>query len=274
MKRTLPFAFCLALLLGGCISYQDAANATPMPGPDLAGTVSAGIAATQTAVVENYQPSPPYPVLELAGLLVPGDLLEGAWVPSSVLDLTQPYPGLPDWCGDYYGGCWRDFPTPVQTGVELQLLSDGEPMGEAVLLYYQDVQEPETIYHLYEDAWPEGEENTDPQVNELWMDHFNPYQRDPLGEKWLHRVNYALWALPGEEDTYPRQEWELLQVEIAFVRCHMLTNLDFRFPSQNPWDSPVDNHEARAAEQESRFDQVYDYAREVDAKITPYACTP
>jgi hypothetical protein len=275
MKRTLPLICCLALLLGGCISYQDTANATPTPGPDLAVTVSAGISATQTAVVEDYQPSLPYSPLELAALLVPGDDLDGEWQPSTVYDLTQPYPPMKDICGGYYGTCWSVFKEHTANfGAELELLLDGNPLGEAVLLYYHDLQDTETIYQAYQDAWLEAEGNIDPQVNELWMDYINPFQREVLGEKWLHRVNFGLWALPGEKDTYPRQEWELLQVRIIYIRCHMLVDLDFRFPSQNPWDNPEDNHVARAAEQEARFDLVYDYAREVDARITPYACNP
>ena len=52
----------------------------------------------------------------------------------------------------------------------------------------------------------------------------------------------------------------------------MLVSLDFRYEVQNPYNSPEDNLDARAAEQEDCFDLVYHYAQELDDRITPYAC--
>jgi len=276
MNKAAVNILLVCIILCGCLVKPTNLPPTEIPVP-LDELVAAALAETQQAEEDNFSPTLPYSPLELAGLLVPGDALEDAWQPSTVYDLTQPYPPLAEWCGEYYNGCAEIFETNLAThGVELELIHEGYQLGEAALLYYEDLSIPDSLFQHIHDNWSDTGENMDPSVNELWMQSFNPFQREDLGQRWMHKVGFSLFEFEGPEAdlTYDRPEREFNRVEITFIRCRILVELDLRFPVENPWNSPEDNLEARAAEQEEHFNLIYNYAQAVDERITPYACNP
>lgn len=276
MKGSAMRMTLLGLLLSSCMirSPEPAPGNEPTLG--LEEQVASAPAETQQAEESAFSPSLPYSPLELASLLVPGDALESAWQPSTVYDLAQPYPSMPEWCGEYYNGCADIFESNIaKYGVELELIHEGYQLGEAALLYYEDLSTPGMLFQHVQDNWSDTEVNMDPGVNELWMHHYNPFQRDDLGERWIHKVGYSLFDFEGSEaENSYRSEREFNQIQISFIRCHVLVKLDLRFPVENPWNSPEDNLGSRASEQEERFDLVYLYAQALDKRITPYACNP
>ncbi len=277
MKKNINLFLLISLLLGGCRARGTKGPPIPDPTIDLEKLVSAALLETQQAQETAFSPAPPYSPLELAALLVPGDLLEGEWQPSTVYDLTQPYPPLADFCGEYYNGCAEIFENNVATyGVELEMLHEGNQLGEVALLYYKDPSLPDSLFQYVQDNWSGTDLDDTSNANELWMHRYSPFQREVLGERWMHRVGYSLfeWEGPEADTTYDRPEREFNQIEIIFIRCHVYLELDLRFPVENPWDSPEDNLEARAAEQEARFNLVYEYAQALDERITSFACGP
>lgn len=269
MRRVLWLGTIFILLLAGCISSQSAVNITSSPEPNLAETISSGISATQTAVIEDFRPAPPYSPLDLAELLIPGESLEREWQPSTVYDLTQPYPGLPDWCGDYYGSCGQNWPGVVDYGVQLKLIHQGGGVGEVVFLYYHDLEAIDEYFQNNQIAWSHAAENL--EGLEVWFINHNPYERPPLGDKWVHFLQYFLFDESTNTDPEQRKERELLGVKIAFVRCHALVRIELDFPPQTSAYNP-DDMELRPLEQEAFFDLVYAYAQEVDQNIAPYGC--
>jgi len=273
MRKLFLLLILFGTLLGGCSSQEPALppTATPIQIEEL---VAEAILATQTAAEASFSPAPPYSPLELANLLVPGDSLDGAWTPSTVYDVTQPIPGYA--CSGYYGGCWGVYiDNPPSFGAELELLQDGIQLGEASLLYFEDKSSVEAIYQGYMDKWSDfGENISDSPANDIWMQYYNHFNRPDLGDKWLHLVGFSEWRGPDQDPDDPANNWELLRVEIVFIRCHMLVLLDLRYEVENPFSSLEDTLEARAVEQEARFDMIYQYAQEIDTRITPYACNP
>lgn len=273
MKRIAPYLVLFGILISGCSPQEPVAPPTNTPIP-IEELVAEAILATQIAEEVNFSPSPPYSSLELASLLVPGDALEGAWNPSTAYDVTQPIPGYI--CSGYYGGCWGVYiNNPPSFGAELELLQDGVQMGEAALLYFEDKSFGEAIYQGYMDKWSDiGEYLAGDSANDIWMHYYNHFNRPELGDKWLHKVGFSEWRGPDQDPDDTANNWELLQVEIVFIRCHMLVLLDLRYEVENPFSSLEDTLEARAVEQEARFDLIYAYAQEIDTRISPYACNP
>lgn len=274
-KRLLYTVLVLSLGLSGCLVRGPETPHATEPIISLEKLVDDALAETQQAEQMNFSPAPPYSPLDLAALLVPGDLLGGKWQPSTVYDLTQPYPPMEDICGGYYGSCWPAFSeNKASYGAELELLHESGQLGEAALLYFEDSTSGDAILESFQDNWSDAAKDGEAHANDLWLHFFNPFDRPDVGEQWLHKVGFSEWRGPDQDPDDPYNDWELLRVELVFKRCHMLVLLDLRFEVDNPWDSPEDNLEARAAEQEERFNLVYEYAQAVDERITPYACSP
>ncbi len=272
MKRVYIFLVLLCTLLSGCFPRQSELPAEPATAVPLKEILATALVNTQEAEKTQFSPPFPYTPAQLATLLEPGADLEGRWTASSVTDLTQPIPGYA--CSGYYGSCWGDWARDISYGSELELLLDGNNLGETAFLYFDNLAAVDTAYQLFFSNWSSWEENQDEIVNQTWMQHFNPYNRDPVGEKWLHFVGYSLYDESTSTDPEEREERELQTIQIIFTRCQGFVIIELRFPVQAPWNSPEDNTAERIQEQEDRFNLTYAYARSVDERITPYACNP
>jgi len=270
MKRLVLSLILIGILISGC-SPQDqepSLTNTPIPIEEL---VAEAILNTQTAM-EKIPPSFPYSPAQLATLLEPGSDLEGRWIPSTVTDITQPIPGYA--CAGYYGSCWGDWAKDISYGADLELLLDGQQFGKSAFLYFEDLAEVDAAYQLFYSKMASWEENRDKTTNKIWMQYFNPYDLDPVGEQWLHQVGYVLYDPADTPDLEERVKLEIdvLHVMIVFSRCHGFVDLDLKIPAQTDYNSAKENPAERIQEQEDLFHQVYAYARSVDEHITPYAC--
>ena len=173
MKHTILYLILASILCGGCLVRPSDLPPTETLIP-LEELVAAALVETRQAEQEIFSPAPPYSPLQLAQLLAPGDALDGEWQPSTIYDLSQPYPGLPDWCGEYYGSCWGPFrDNRAAYGAEVQFLLNGQHLGEAALLYYQGPEMVRNIFGAFQDNWSEINENIDSQTNKVWMHYFN-----------------------------------------------------------------------------------------------------
>lgn len=273
MKKTLLIVLFASLLLSSCLVSGTGQQPTAQPTSDLEALVAAALAETQQAAVEGFSPALPYSPAEIALLVEPGDLLDGGWMSSTTYDLTQPYPPLGEMCGGYYGGCVGYFPDFL-LGAEVELVRDGDQLGEVVFLYIEDIEALDQFYQARTQERLELDETYGSQdYNKIWLESFNRFQRDSLGEKWFHEAGFGLYDLPGST-LENRLERELLRIRISVFECHGYLMVEVRYPAENPWDSSEDNSQARQAEQEARFDLVYDYTRTILERLHPYACNP
>jgi hypothetical protein len=273
MKRTLSVFILAGFLINGCSFREPAAPSTATLVP-LEELVAEAINATQTAEVTNFSPGFPYSPAQLATLLEPGAELEGRWTPSSVTDITQPIPGYA--CSGFYGSCWGDWAKNISYGADLKFLLNGQPFGKSAFLYFEDLAEVDAAYQLFYSKMASWEENRDETTNKIWMHKFNPYDLDPIGEQWLHQVGYVLYDPADTPDQAERvkSEIDVLHVMIAFSRCHGFVDIDLYIPAQTDSTSAKENPAERIQEQKDLFHQVYAYARNIDERITPYACNP
>jgi len=260
MKKVPILLITISLLLSGCQFAETSVPATETPIP-IGTRIADAVSATLQAEEESFSPAFPYTPAQLAVLLEPGSDLDGRWVPSSVTDITQPIPGYA--CGGYYGSCWGDWGRKLQYGTTLLLLLDDDRLGEIDFIYYEDLANVENAYQLFLSKWSSWEDVP-----------VNPYQRDLLGEKWLHRLYYV--EIEDQDASTPEQaQWvEVLSMNIAFARCHGFVVIELAFPAQTPLSSRGDYSPERLEEMETLFDLAYQYARSVDERITPYACNP
>ena len=247
-------------LLVGCSSPPTESIPLPSETIPIEDHISTAIVATEQALETQFSPSQPYNTIQLAILLEPGDDLEGSWRPSSVVDLTQPIPEFP--CGDgYYGACWPEWPGVADYGVNLKLLLGGEEMGSTVFIYYDDLQDIETIYQAYHSRWITIKEDEEQSYNDIWLHYFNRYDNTNLGEISLNNIGYSL---------YEPDDRELLTIRVVFVRCHGLVSIELRFPPDTNFKD--DEKNTRLQEQETLYQLVYEYAQAVDQRISAYVC--
>ncbi len=261
MIRVIGCLCLMSLFISGCLIKPSdlPPTETAVPMEEL---IISALAETQDAEKGNFSATIPYSPLELAELLVPGDALEGEWKPSTAYDLTQPIPGFP--CGEgYYGTCWNDWPGVADYGVELILLSDGEEMGKAVFMYYQDLDDIEAIYQAFNTRWTESKAEEEESYNDIWLHFNNALDTSDLGQKSQNRVGYGL---------YEPDDRELLAFQIELFRCHGYVHIELRFIPETHWQDK--DTDARLQEQDSLFQIVHEYAQEVDQRITLYACRP
>jgi len=273
MKRENFILFLFSILLTGCFAKQPEVppTETALPLEDL---VARALSETQAAEEANFSPSFPYLPAEIALLVNPGEYLGGSWQTSTVYDLTQPYPPMRGLCGGYYGSCVNYFPE-IAYGAEVELIRDSDQLGEVVFIYIED---PEEVERLYQDSYASlsdiEEEYGSEDYNEVWLQHFNKFQRADLGENWLHKVGFSLYDIPSESTLDNRVERELLESRISIFQCHGYLSINIKYIPENPWNSPEDNMDARLKEQEEKFDLVYEYAKAILERLTPYACNP
>ena len=273
MRKNFLILILFGTLIGGCSSQEPALPPTSTP-IEIEELVAEAILATQTAEEINFSPSFPYLPAEIALLADPGDFLGGGWQTSTVYDLTQPYPPLEGMCGGYYGGCGNNF-VEIQSGAEVELLRDGDQLGEVTFVYTNDPEEIKFLYLNNFSRASEVDENMRGEVhNQIWLRFLNPYNVEELGDNWFHEVYYSLHEITSESTSEYRAERELLTIKIKIYLCHGYLRIEVRYPPVNPWNNPEDNMEKRLLEQEERFNLVYDYAQALIERITPYACNP
>ena len=268
MNRMAVFPILFAIFLNGCLVRPTDLPPTATQVP-LEHLVAEAISATQDAE-QAFLPAFPHTPAEIAVLVDPGEHLNGDWRTSTVYDLTQPYPPLGNMCGGYFGGCGDFFPE-ITYGAEVELLNDGDQLGEVVFFYAEDLNEIDRLYKW--DYTRKAEVYQEPAANEIWLHFLDPYPREKLGDNWYHEVGYLLYQLP-ESTLENRVERELLKVRIAVFQCHGYLTVEARFIPQHPWNSQDDNQMERRREQEEYFDLVYAYTRILLERLTPYACTP
>ena len=258
MKRLTLLLIFFGILFSGCSAQEPIAPPTESSIP-IVELVAEAIIATQAAEVENFSPEFPYSPAQLATLLEPGADLEGRWTPSTVTDITQPIPGYA--CSGYYGSCWGDWAKDISYGAQLLLLLDEDQLGEIDFMYFDDLADVENAYQLFLSKWYSRETTT-----------INPYDRDPIGEQWLHRAKY--YEIVEEDSSWLKEprDLDVLEVEIVFSRCHGFVSFYLWFPTQTPWSSSENPSAERLAEKEALFNLAYAYARSIDGRITPYAC--
>ena len=267
MKKLVSLIIILEFILVSCTSKPPESQSEPNETVQLEQIFSTAVAGTLEAEKTQFSPPFPYTPAQLASLLGPGDDLEGRWIGSSVVDLTQPIEG--NICGDTYDNCWQEWPGMADYGAELSLLHQGDGIGYVTLLYYQDLSAIDTIYEAYYDHWSSDVE--DIEGLEPWMISFNKFTRPGLGDKWLHFIHYYLHDESISTDPAESQERELLGIQIVFFRCHGFVKLDLSFPPGTDWNDR-DEMDNRIIEQEAFFNLVYEFASRVDERITPYAC--
>ncbi len=264
MKKIVLRIALLGFVLLGCSSKSTGNSPVPTGTLPLEQIVSTAVTGTLEA---EKSPVFPYTPAQLALLLDPGDDLEGSWIGSSVIDLTQPIAG--DTFGVTYGSRWQEWPGVADYGAELILLHQGGGIGDVALLYYQDLSAVDTLYQAYYEHWSSDVE--DIEDLEPWMISFNKFTRSDLGDRWLHFVHYYLLDESTSTDPAERQERELLGIQIVFFRCHGFVKLNLSFPPGTAWNDRGDM-DNRRIEQEAFFNLVYEFASRVDEQITPYAC--
>ena len=268
MDKIILLFVIFGLSLVGCSPLGDGEIHPPITVSPLPKEINTAQTNTQEAEVDLLIPSFPYTPAQLAILFEPGKYLEGKWQSSSILDLTRPVPGYP--CGDgYYGSCWDDWPGLADYGVKVDLLQEDSEFGEIVFLYYQDTSAINSFFEEYYSNLNKSVE--DLEGLETWMISFNKFERKVLGEKWLHHVQYVLYDESTSTDPAERKEREVLEIKLAFIRCHGYVKMKLAFPPNTAWNNP-DDREDRIVEQEDFFNLVYDYAQVIDQRITPYAC--
>lgn len=270
MIRQAIFLVLISIILSGCLAKPTELlpTKTAVPLEELvAGALSSTLEAEQ-----EIPPKFPYSPPQLAVLLEPGKDLQGLYKPSTVTDLTRPYPGLPNWCEDFYGSCWDEFPLGYSYGAELKLIRLEEEMGKVAFLYYEDLGELDDLHQLYQEKWTEWSTKEEDEVSELWLDLYNIFDRPPLGDRWLHYLSNGLYEKSGPPPDAGRNEWELIRIDILVFHCHGFVHIEIHFPPKVLWNSPEYNKEDRIKEMDDFFDLVYDYAVNIDERVTPYAC--
>ena len=270
MKKGIVILILLSFFFGGCLVRPAELPATETPIP-LEVLLEEALSATREAEA-SIPPSFPYSPVQLASLLEPGKDLWGFYKPSSVTDLSRPYPGLPSWCEEYYGSCWNEFPLDYSYGAELKLIRLEEEMGKVSFLYYQKPEDLDTLYQVYEEKWTEWSSNEEHEVSDTWLNLFNQFDRPPLGDKWLHYLSNGLYEKSGPPSDVGRNEWELIRIDILIFRCHGFVHIEVHYPPKVLWNSPEYNKEDRIKEMEKYFNWVYEYAEHIDERVTPYAC--
>lgn len=268
MNRMAVIPIIFTIFLSGCLVRQTDLPPTETQIP-LEGLVAEALASTQDAE-RSLPPTFPYTPAEIALLVDPGEYLGGEWRTSTVYDLTQPYPPLGKICGGIYGGC-RDFFPTIVSGVEVELIRDGDQLGEVVFIYARDLEEIDRLYKW--DYTRKVEVYQEPAANEIWLHYLDLYPRDQLGQNWYHEVGYLLYELPESTEEI-RGERELLKVKIAVFQCRGYLSVETRFIPEHPWNSPEDNQVERQQEQEENFNLVYEFMRGILENLTPYMCNP
>jgi hypothetical protein len=259
MNRIPLLLILITLLVNACSLGEPHSLPTETPIP-IAELVMDAVEATQTTE-DRIPPAFPYSPAELAVLLEPGEDLEGKWDPSTVTDITRPIPGYA--CGGYYGSCWGDWAKDIAYGAQLLLVKNEDKLGEINFHYYEDQTRVEDAFQQWKSKWSNWEEN-----------EINPYLREPIGEQWLSRARHAEFVEEDASHLNEPRDLEVLGVEIVFSRCHGFVSLRIWFPTQTVWYSSDDLSSESEAEKERLFDLAYEYMRQVDERITPYACNP